>query len=132
MISTWGMCSRQAVREVKAAPDARSQLIAAGLGYVDFALQRPALFRLLWGAARPDFTAAHLSVAALAAYRHLADQVGAAGGKTVNNESAVWAIAHGLADLLSAGRMRSIGSFPPAERDAAITAIISRTLPAPA
>jgi AcrR family transcriptional regulator len=119
----------QSAREARAPTDARSQLIAAGLGYIDFAIQRPALFRLLWGSKRPDFADTHLSAAATAAYKHLIDQVWAAGGTTVADESAVWAIAHGLADLLAAGRMRSIGSMTQAERDAAITAIISRALP---
>jgi AcrR family transcriptional regulator len=119
----------QSLREAQAPADARSQLLAAGLGYVDFAMQRPALFRLLWGSQRPDFADADLSVAATASYQHLVDQVTAAGGQTVTDESAVWAMAHGLADLLAAGRLRSIGAFAPAARDAAIVAIISRALP---
>lgn len=119
----------QAAREALADPDPESQLLAAGLGYIDFALQRPALFRLLWGSARPDFSDPDLACASLASYQHLVDQVCAVGGKTVADESALWAMAHGLADLLSAGRMKSIGSFPPAERDAVITGILRRSLP---
>jgi len=119
----------QSAREAVAAPDPASQLVAAGLGYIDFAMQRPALFRLLWGSERPDFDDADLSQAALASYQHLVDQVSAAGGRTVADESAMWAIAHGLADLLSAGRMMSIGSFAAPERDQVIAGILRRCLP---
>ncbi len=119
----------QTAREAVAAPDAASQLVAAGLGYIDFAMQRPALFRLLWGSARPDFGDAELGRAAAASYQHLVDQVTAAGGRTVADESAVWAMAHGLADLLSAGRMLSIGSSAPGDRDAVIAGMLRRCLP---
>lgn len=119
----------QAAREAVADPDPEAQLVAAGLGYIDFALQRPALFRLLWGSERPNFANRDLSTAAEAAYQHLVDQVIAVGGQTVADESAMWAIAHGLADLLSAGRMKSIASFPPSERDEVVTQILRRALP---
>lgn len=119
----------QAAREAVADPDAASQLVAAGLGYIDFALQRPALFRLLWGSSRPNFADADLAEASQASYRHLVDQVSAAGGRSVADESAIWAVAHGLADLLSAGRMMSVGSFAPAERDRVLAEILRRVLP---
>ncbi len=119
----------QSAREAVAEPDPASQLVAAGLGYIDFALQRPALFRLLWGSARPNFDDPDLGQAAQASYRHLVDQVAAAGGRTVADESAMWAIAHGLADLLSAGRMMAIGSFPLDVRDRVLADILRRTLP---
>jgi AcrR family transcriptional regulator len=119
----------QAAREAVADPDPRAQLIAAGLGYVDFALGRPALFRLMFGSDRPDYAAPDLSTAAQAAYTHLARQVFAAGGRSVADEAAVWAAAHGLADLLAAGRMQHIAAFAPADRDGVIAAIIARALP---
>ncbi len=119
----------QGQREAKAAPDARAQLVAAGLGYIDFAAQRPALFRLLFGSNRTDYGNADLSSAANAAYAHLADQVFAAGGRSVAEEAAVWAMAHGLADLMAAGRLKPIAAFQPADRDAMLAAIIARALP---
>lgn len=125
------LLAAQALREGAAAPDPASQLVAAGLGYVDFAMQRPALFRLIWGSLRPDFDDPDLGQAARAAYQHLVDQVAAAGGRSVADESAAWAITHGLADLLSAGRMRSVGAFDPASRDAVIARMIRRVLPQP-
>ena len=43
------LLATQAAHEARAAPDARAQLVAAGVGYVDFAMTSPALFRLLFG-----------------------------------------------------------------------------------
>lgn len=119
----------QAAREALAAPDPASQLVAAGLGYVDFAIGRPALFRLLWQSERPDFAVAELQQAARAAFQHLVDQVMAAGGRSTADEAAAWAMAHGLADLLASGRLESVGSLSPEARDAMVAGIIRRVLP---
>lgn len=120
----------QAQREAAAAPDPQAQLVAAGLGYIDFALARPALFRLLFGSDRPDFANPDLSAASDAAYAHLDAQVTAAGG-ALPDIAAVWALAHGLADLLVAGRLKSLQSLSPAERDSALAALLVRSFPAP-
>lgn len=119
----------QSAREAGADPDPRAQLVAAGLGYVDFATTRPALFRLLFGSERTNYADPELAAAANAAYMHLAGQVFAAGGRTAADEASVWAIAHGLADLLAAGRLKSIAAFPVAERDRILAEMISRALP---
>ncbi len=119
----------QAAREAQADPDPRAQLVAAGLGYVDFAANRPALFRLLFGSTRTDYANPELMVAANAAYTHLADQVFAAGGRSVAAEAAAWAMAHGLADLLAAGRLKPLAALDAPERDAMVAAIIARALP---
>lgn len=119
----------QAAREVRAAADPASQLVAAGLGYVDFAMARPALFRLLWQSGRPDFADPDLGQAAGAAFQHLVDQVMAAGGRSTADEAAVWAIAHGLADLLASGRLKTLATLPPDARDAMIASVIGRALP---
>lgn len=119
----------QGAREGVAAKDPASQLVAAGLGYVDFAIARPTLFRLLWQSERPDFSDADLGDAARTAYQHLVDQVMAAGGASTADEAAAWAMAHGLADLLAAGRLKSVGSLPDEARDAMVAGIIRRVLP---
>lgn len=120
----------QHAREAKAAPDPRAQLVAAGLGYVDFAQDNPALFRLIFSSDKPDFSDAALCRAGDAAYGHLAAQVQAAGGGEVET-AAVWAVAHGLADLLAAGRLKTLAALPDAARDAALSAILTRSFPAP-
>lgn len=122
----------QALREATAHADPTSQLVAAGVGYVDFAMARPALFRLLWQSKRPDFSDADLAQAARAAYSHLVDQVTSAGGRSTADEAAAWAIAHGLADLLASGRLKSIGALPPPARDEMLATIIRRALPSAA
>lgn len=119
----------QAAREAQAPADPPAQLIAAGLGYVDFALARPALFRLMFGSDRADFTDADLSAASEAAYAHLEAQVVAAGG-SLADIAAVWALAHGIADLMAAGRLKSLQGLGPAERDAALSALLIRAFPA--
>jgi AcrR family transcriptional regulator len=118
----------QAAREEQAAPDASSQLMAAGLGYVDFALTRPALFRLLFGSDRPDYADPSLAQAADAAFLHLEQQIHACGGDQ-SDLTAVWALTHGLADLLAAGRLKPLQGLPPAARDAALVSLISRAFP---
>lgn len=115
-------------REAVADPDPRAQLVAAGLGYVDFARENPALFRLIFSSDRPDFADPALCEAGDAAYGHLAAQVGAAGGGEAET-AAVWAMAHGLADLLAAGRLRALAGLPADARDAALSAILTRSFP---
>ncbi|MEY4695751.1 MAG: hypothetical protein RIT14_179 [Pseudomonadota bacterium] len=120
----------QSLREGRAASDARSQLLAAGLGYVDFAFAHPALFRLMFSSTHPHFADPDLADASEAAYRHLSEQVAALGGDTAD-AAAVWSLAHGLADLLSAGRMPDLGGLPPDQRDRALVALMARVLPRP-
>ena len=93
------------------------------------AMARPALYRLLWLSERPDFRDADLGQAARAAFQHLVDQVSAAGGGSTADEGAVWAMAHGLADLLAAGRLESMLTLPADSREAMIKGILRRALP---
>ncbi len=116
----------QAAREAVAAKTPAAQMIAAGLGYVDFALARPALFRLIFSSDKPNFGDPALLEAADAAYAHLVTQVHAMGG-TDADVAPVWAMAHGLADLLAAGRLQSMHGLTLAERDAAIAAMLARS-----
>lgn len=115
----------QSAREAEAGPDPKSQLLAAGLGYIDFATERPALFRLMFGSDRPDFTDPDLDIASTAAFFHLREQVAAAGGGEVDAAS-VWAMAHGLADLMANRRMKPILDLPPKVREAVLVSLLSR------
>jgi AcrR family transcriptional regulator len=122
--------SAQAAREAAADKTPRAQMIAAGLGYVDFALARPALFRLMHASNRPAYDTPDLGTVAKAAYDHLCGGVAAIKPEPgIADIGAVWAIAHGLADLLASGRLYSISSLPPAPRDKVIVEIIARALP---
>ena len=120
----------QGRRESVADPDPKAQLVAAGLGYIDFALERPTLFRLLFGSDRPDFTDADLDAASTGAYFHLREQVHAAGGMETD-AAAVWAMAHGLADLMANGRLKPILALPVAAREAVLTDLLRRSFPVP-
>ncbi len=120
----------QAAREAKAENSPPAQMIAGGLGYVDFALARPALFRLMHSSDRPAFGAPELAAVARESYVHLAQGVAALRPNTTDADvAATWAIAHGLADLMVTGRLPGITKLPQAERDAAVVAIIGRALP---
>lgn len=118
----------QARREAAASPDPQSQLVAAGLGYIDFAMERPTLFRLLFGSDRPDFTDTDLDLAATEAYFHLREQVRVAGG-TETDAAGAWAMAHGLADLMANGRLKPILALPETAREAVLTALLTRSYP---
>ena len=116
-----------AARETGAS-DAQDRAIRAGLGYMDFATARPALFRLIFSSGRPDFTDPDLGAAARFAYDHLAGLIQALGG-TLADITALWAMSHGLADLAVGQRMRSLSVLPEAERDATLREVLRRVLP---
>ncbi len=102
----------QARHKQQAAPDAQAQLVAAGLGYVDFARGNPALFRLIFASDRPDQDDAALCAAARSAFEQLVADVGAVLGAhpeaTAEGRAVVastWALVHGMADLAITGRL---------------------------
>lgn len=123
----------QAARQAKSAPDARARHSAAGLGYIDFALANPELFRLMFSSRRADFGDPALQAAGTAGFDQLVADVGAV-RKADPRESeagmldvmASWAVVHGLADLLLSGRMKTLQRMEPAEREAALVNIIAR------
>lgn len=138
---------RQSEFRRRAEKDAQSQLVASGLGYVVFAMENPALFRLMFGSSRPDLDDAKLGPAVSRAYGDLVTHVARATGLDVRAVedghamldadfreyvAACWAVVHGLADLLVAGRMASIGALPTKARQAAIAAVIRRIIQTPA
>jgi AcrR family transcriptional regulator len=110
------------------ATDAREKAVRAGLGYLEFAVARPTLFRLIFSSVRPDFASAELRAAASRAYDHLVGLVAALGGGEVD-VVALWATSHGIADLAAGQRMRTLQGRPPQEREAIIRAVLLRCLP---
>ncbi|MFN7597263.1 MAG: TetR/AcrR family transcriptional regulator [Cereibacter sp.] len=116
--------------QARAPQDPKAQIVAAGLGYIAFATERPALFRLIFSSDRPDFGAPDLAAGSAQAYEHLSRLVGArTGGEDPVDIAAVWAMAHGLADLMAAGRMDAIRHLAPADRDRAFAGILARSIP---
>lgn len=114
-------------REV-GATDARDRAVRAGFGYLEFAMTRPALFRLIFSSARPDFASADLVAAAVGAYDHLVDLVETLGGGDAD-VLALWATSHGIADLATGSKLRMMLGKTPQERDALIRAVLVRCLP---
>ena len=126
----------QHAREEAAAPDARSQIIASGLGYVDFATRHPALFKLIFSSERPNFEDGTLANAATAAFTHLVDGVRHLTGRepwtdpeTMEQVATLWAVAHGTADLMASERMAMMMAPEGPARDRTIVGILSRALP---
>ena len=115
-------------REVGAV-DAHDRAVRAGLGYLEFALARPALFRLIFSSARPDFASADLIAAANRAYDHLVGLVTSLGGGEMD-VIALWATSHGIADLSAGQKMRTLQGKSPEDKEAMIRAVLSRCLPA--
>ena len=114
-------------REVGAA-DARDKAVRAGLGYLEFALKRPALFRLIFSSARPDFASTDLIAAAGRAYDHLVGLVTVLGGGETD-VLALWATSHGIADLSAGQKLRTLQGKSAAERETMIRAVLLRCLP---
>lgn len=114
-------------REV-GATDARDRAVRAGLGYLEFALARPALFRLIFSSARPDFASPDLIAAANRAYQHLVGLVTTLGGGETD-VIALWATSHGIADLSAGHKMRTLQGKSPEAREAMIRAVLLRCLP---
>lgn len=122
-------------RQATAAPDAEEQLLASGLGYIDFALANPALFRLMFGKRRQSVMDPELKISAEAAFNHLISHVSAVTGGdadtdplTRTNVASVWAMVHGLADLMISGAPRYLTEAPEEERARMLRRIISGSL----
>ena len=129
---------RQRDFRLRAPTDARAQLAASGVGYVVFALEKPAIFRLMFSSDRPDFDDPDLQRIAESAFEELVEHVRGVtedqgspkkDGAMMLDVAAAWAVAHGLADLLVAGRLNTLGSLAPRTRDRRLAAIIARAIP---
>ncbi len=125
----------QEARQKRAETDALSQLVAAGLGYIDFAMANPALFRLMFSSDRPDRESEELHAAAAAAHRKLIEDVArlheAHSSRSEPDQAEVmrtWAIAHGFADLMNSKRLKPLLAMRKADRDAMLADMLRRSL----
>jgi len=126
-------------RESRADSSPRARLAASGLGYLDFATDHPALFRLMFASERTDRSSPDLASAADTAFEKLARHVEAIRRRDPHTDRLVmadvlacWAVAHGLADLLIAdrlGRASFLAGMRKSERDAFFAEIILRAIP---
>lgn len=124
-------------RQTAAAPDdARALLTASGLGYMDFALGSPALFKLMFGSERLDFCDPALDHAATAAFDHLAQDIARLRGVSPYQDQgamadvmAAWSMVHGFAALILAGRLKPLHDMDPPAREAFFAEIFARVAP---
>lgn len=123
-------------RRMERAEGPRARMLASGLGYIDFALSAPALFRLMFASGRTDWRDAALCAAAEEAFDNLAGRVTELRGAHPEADAtarldlvAAWATVHGLAELMIAGRPRYLVTLEPEAREAALRAVIDRALP---
>lgn len=123
----------QEVREASSPQNPSDQMIANGLGYVDFAIKHPALFRLIFSSNRTNYEDEELTNAANAAFEKLVSGIGQLRGSDPRTDEdgmvdvlAAWCIVHGIADLLNAGRLGPLNDMPEPQREDVIKRIISR------
>ncbi len=125
--------TRQKRAAQKGGKDGAAQLAAVGLGYVDFAMANPALFRLMFSSKRPDFCDGELEETARAAFEKLLEDVGRYRNANPCDDEAVmasamatWAMVHGLADLLEGGRIKYLQNLPRKKREQMLSDMILR------
>ena len=128
----------QAERQAQSDADPISQLVASGLGYIQFARENPALFRLMFSSAKPDRRDADFAKTSMATFNRLVsdiENVVKADPYTdpvaMKQVMASWSMVHGLAELIISGRAEiplGFGKMTYLDQEAAITAIMLKTL----
>lgn len=120
-------------RQVTEGRDPTDQLIAAGMGYIDFATTNPALFRLMFSSDRPDRNDPELAVVGHASFEALVSAVAriprspARNTKqTIGDVAAAWAVVHGTANLLLSGRLPMPEGLTASGRDDFVRGIVAR------
>lgn len=121
----------QRARQEKAAADGLSQLVASGMGYIDFALANRTIFRLMFSSDRPDHEVPALFAPAEAAYNQLFGDVARAHGialsftdpRLMTEAMKAWGLAHGLADLIASGRLKYLLGLKKAEREKVLSGL---------
>lgn len=119
-----------------AAEDASDRIVASGVGYIAFALENPALFKLLFGSERPDSDDPRLVEQAARAFHILTGDIAELRGADPMTEeegmldtAALWSAVHGIASLLIADRMRFLKPMLTRDRNAMLARLIRRTIP---
>jgi AcrR family transcriptional regulator len=115
---------------------ARARMIAAGLAYIDFGHDHPAMLRLMFASSRPDHETAELEEQSTKAFTLLVKSVeemlaeaGQAGGDPRPDIAATWAIVHGLTELGLSGRLNFLPEMSGPQRSALAARIIDKVLP---
>jgi len=129
-----GLISMQTERQKNAKPDAISQMVALGLGYIDFAEQNPELFRLMFSSEKPDRSDKQFADVSIKAFNMLlsgaelvSEQHPFSDQNALHYLMASWSVVHGLAELIVSGRAeRPIGfsQMNKKQRDQLVSSIL--------
>jgi AcrR family transcriptional regulator len=124
------MQARQSVCDTQ---DASDLLVASGLGYLDFSIASPALFKLMFGSDKVDVCDPALEAAAAAAFDHLAQDITRLRGVSPYEDGAAmadvmasWSLVHGFASLLLSGRMHNVQEMDQPAREAFFRQVFAR------
>jgi AcrR family transcriptional regulator len=123
-------------RQAAAKKDARSQFIASGMGYIDFAVGNQALFRLMFGSDRPDSSDPEVAKHARAGFMVLVEDVARLRGFNPMERdegrldvAVAWSLVHGIATLLIADRLHVIKPMLDRDREKTLRRLVERILP---
>lgn len=90
----------------------RARFIASGIGYVEFAVDSPALFKLMFASDRPDMANEDLKLKASSPFMILVGDVSDLTGRNPMADeegmlrvASAWSIVHGLANLIIGRRI---------------------------
>lgn len=128
----------QAERQARSKVDPKSQVVASGLGYIQFARENQALFRLMFSSAKPNRSDAVFAEASMATFNKLVTDIKNVlkadpytNPVAMKQVMASWSMAHGLAELIISGRAEiplGFGKMTTDDQEAAITEIILKVL----
>lgn len=114
----------------------RARFIASGVGYVEFAVGNPALFKLMFGSEKPDMSNVDLKLKASSAFMLLVNDVAALTGKNpmADDEgmlqvASAWSIVHGLSNLVIANRIGFLQPMLSYDLAGTVERVISRIVP---
>ena len=112
-----------------------TRAVRAGLGYIAFAQENPALFRLIFSSSRPNYDDPALGEAASASFQHLLGLVAAPGVEcpgedptTLTDAFALWSATHGIADLLISQQAFPLDRITGQDHETTCAAILRRSL----
>lgn len=115
----------------------RERFIALGIGYVEFAVANPALFKLMFASDRPDMADENLQEKASGSFMMLVEDMSDLLGRGLMADedgmmrlASAWSIVHGLANLIIGRRIGFIQ--PMLDRDfvATVRDVVSAVAPA--
>ena len=120
----------------KAQSDPHSRLVALGLGYINFAGENPALFRLMFSSDHPNREDEHFAQISLEAFNNLVAETRALlkrdpykDANAMQDLVTSWALVHGLAELIVSGRTErplGLSSLSDEDKERVLTNILLR------